>query len=267
MFSDATIANLEFFIGLRNRIEHRFWEGSELDIILFGECQALLFNYETLLIRLFGEEYSINACLAFALQFSHMRADSQLVSQKMLLSKDMQDIKRYIDKYKMDLRQDVFDSQEFSIKLLQIPKVSNTNRSDLSVEFVNWNSIDETDRANYEKITAIIKDKIVTKRVSNLNWLKPSNVTLEVANRTGVDIGVNNHTCLWKAFAIRPVNNSKTKFETNEKYCIYDEPHDDYLYSAEWVEFVINLITKYDFTKDNIRQKCKKQLKIYTQLN
>ena len=45
---------------------------------------------------------------------------------KELLSKDMQDIKKYIDKYKTDLPQDVFDSQEYSIKLLQIPKISNS---------------------------------------------------------------------------------------------------------------------------------------------
>ena len=178
--SDGVIANLKFFIGIRNKIEHRYWDSSALDILLFGECQSLLYNYENLSVALFGEEYSLNTCLAYALQFSHLRAKEQLNAQKELLSKDMQDIKRYIDKYRTDLQQDIYNSQEYSIKLLQIPKVSNTNRSDLAVEFVNWNSINKEDRENYQKITAIIKDKIVKQNVSNANMLKPKDVILAV---------------------------------------------------------------------------------------
>lgn len=154
--SDPVVANLRFFIGIRNKIEHRYWDSSSLDILLFGECQALLFNYESFLVTLFGEDYSINTCLAYALQFSHLRAKEQLQAQRDLLSKDMQDIKKYIDKYKTDLPQEIYDSQEYSIKLLQIPKISNTNRHDLAVEFVHWNSLSEEDRANYQQISTII---------------------------------------------------------------------------------------------------------------
>lgn len=39
--------NIEFFIKLRNKIEHRSMPG--LDITIFGECQALLFNFEDLI--------------------------------------------------------------------------------------------------------------------------------------------------------------------------------------------------------------------------
>ena len=262
VYSDAVVANLNFFIGLRNKIEHRYWNSSELDILLFGECQALLYNYENLLIGLFGPDYSINTCLAYALQFSHMRASEQLVSNRMLLSKDMQDIKRYIDKYKTDLTQEVYDSQEYSIKLLQIPKVSNTNRSDLAVEFVNWNTLDETDKENYKKVTTIIKDKLVIQNVSNANLLKPSGVIEAVKEKTGIALNLTNHTSLWKAFGIRPQNSSKVKFETNEKYCIYDEPHNDYLYTPEWVDFVANLLTEHGFSKENIQKKCSAPLRV-----
>ena len=161
--SEAVVSNLRFFIGIRNKIEHRYWDSSTLDILLFGECQSLLYNYENLAVELFGNDYSINTSLAYALQFSHLRATEQLKAQRELLSKDMQDIKKYIDKYKTDLTQEIYDSQEYSIKLLQIPKISNTNRADLAVEFVNWNAISTEDKENYAKVTAIIKDKIVKK--------------------------------------------------------------------------------------------------------
>lgn len=260
--SEAVIANLNFFIGVRNKIEHRYWESYAVDILLFGECQALLFNYENLLTTLFGEDYSINACLAYALQFSHLRANEQLSAQRELLSKDMQDIKRYIDKYKTDLPQNVYDSQEYSIKLLQIPKVSNTNRTDLAVEFVNWNNVNEEDKENYNKITAIIKDKIIKQNVSNANLLKPSGVIDAVAENTGLKLNYSNHTSLWKAFGVRPTLKDDLKFETNSTYCVYDEPHNDYLYTVKWVEFLSKLINEYGFTKENICQKCKSKLSI-----
>lgn len=259
---NAVIANLLFFIGLRNKIEHRYWDSSGIDILLFGECQSLLYNYENLIVELFGTDYSINTCLAYALQFSHIRAKEQTISQKMLLSKDMQDIKRYIEKYKTDLPQEIYDSQEYSIKLLQIPKISNTQRSDLAIEFVNWNTLDESDRENYKKITTIIKDKLVIQGVSNAKLLKPGTVLDLIKKNTGIEINMNQHTSLWKAFGVRPGNNSKVKFETKEKYCLYDEAHNDYLYTMEWVNFISDLLLNKGFNKSNIYKKCSAPLRI-----
>lgn len=255
--SKAVVSNLHFFIGLRNKIEHRYWDSDSLDILLFGECQALLYNYENLITQLYGDDYALNTSLAYALQFSHLRASEQIKAQSQLLSNDMKDIKKYIDKYKSELSQEVYDSQEYSIKLLQIPKISNTNRCDLAVEFVHWDTLNADDRANYDKITAIIKDKLVIRPVSNANMLKPSDVVNRIKEQTGQALSTNDHALLWRAFEIRPAKNAESKFNTNQKYCLYDEPHDDYLYSDAWVEFVCNLIVKHGFDKASIRKNCK----------
>ena len=260
--SEAAEANLIIIIGVRNKIEHKYWEGSELDILLFGECQSLLYNFENILVKLFGDDFALNASLAYALQFSQLRAKEQMKSQKMLLSKDMQDIKRYIDKYKSDLSQEIYDSQEYSIKILQIPKVSNTNRSDLAIEFVNWNSLDEKDKESYRKVNSIIKDKIITRNVANANLFKPKAVIKKVEEITGIDIKMHNHTYLWRAFSVRPGKNAEDKFETKDKYCVYDEPHNDYLYTSDWVSFISTLLLKHGFTKDNIQERCKDPLSI-----
>ena len=42
---------------LRNKIEHRHIDREEVGIMIFGECQALLYNYENTLIDFFGEEW------------------------------------------------------------------------------------------------------------------------------------------------------------------------------------------------------------------
>src|SRR5262245_2691001 len=43
-----TRKNLEFFVGLRNKIEH--CSLAQLDPGLFGECQAMLLNFESVII-------------------------------------------------------------------------------------------------------------------------------------------------------------------------------------------------------------------------
>lgn len=158
--------------------------------------------------------------------------------------------------------QEIYDSQEYSIKLLQIPKISNTNRHDLAIEFVQWSNLSEEDRANYQQISTIIKDKIVVQRVSNANLLKPSAVIRAVEIKTGIKISQNDHTLLWKAFRVRPGSSSQAKFDTVSKFCVYDEPHNDYLYTDEWVAFIVNLIENHGFTKENIRINCSQALKI-----
>jgi Protein of unknown function (DUF3644) len=60
--------NIRFLIGLRNRIEHR--DLPELEPSIYGECQALLLNFETLLEAEFGKRYALTETLALSLQFS-----------------------------------------------------------------------------------------------------------------------------------------------------------------------------------------------------
>lgn len=261
LLSEPVRKNLEFFIGIRNKIEHRYWECSSLNVLLFGECQSLLFNYENLLIELFGDEYSINSSLSYALQFSHIRTKEQKTSQKNLLSKEIIELKKYIEKYRSELSQEVYDSNEFSIKLIQVPKISNTNRNDLAVEFVNWSNLNEEDKDSYEKITAIIKDKVVKRNVYNLDLFKPSAVINEL-KKSKIEISTNQHTALWKYFAVRPTNNAEEKFETKDKYCIYDEVHNDYVYTKDWVELILLLFSNYGFTKENFYEKIKAGISI-----
>ena len=142
ILSEPVKANLQFFIGLRNKIEHRNVAKEEVDTSIFGECQSLLYNYENILIDVFGEKYAINESLAFALQFSYMRHEEQKQASKNVLSAELKEIRSYIEKYRSNLTEEVFNSQEYSIKLIQIPKISNTNRNDLAMEFVREDELD-----------------------------------------------------------------------------------------------------------------------------
>lgn len=108
--SDPIKNNLNFFIRLRNKIEHRHINKREIDTLIFGECQALLFNYETLLIHLFGDQYSINESLVYSLQFSQIRTNVQSRANKSALSKDLSDVISFVERYRSSLDDNVYNS-------------------------------------------------------------------------------------------------------------------------------------------------------------
>ena len=64
----------------------------------------------------------------------------------MLLSKEMSKINDFIDKFRDNLSNDIYATQEYSIKLVQIPIVSNTNKSDLAIQFLNWDKLSDEEK-------------------------------------------------------------------------------------------------------------------------
>lgn len=240
--SEPVKSNLDFFIKLRNKIEHRTIDRDEIGVMIFGECQALLYNYENELIKLFGNEFALNENLAFSLQFSTLRTGSQNQASKKLLSNEVIQIKDFIEKYRMNIQDDVFNTQEFSIKLIQVPKISNTSRNDLAIEFVNWSSLSDIDKASFEKISTLIKDKVIKKEAINPGKLKPGRVITDVNKISPIKINHRDHKCILAIFGIRPYREfddaPHDPFETNTKYCHYDEAHNDYLYQESWAEFL-----------------------------
>lgn len=239
--SEPEEKNLKLFTGLRNKIEHRHIEKETLEILLFGECQALLYNYENTLVKLFGEEYSINENLAFSLQFSRVVTKEQRQAQKNMMSSEVQDLISYIDKYRRELSEEVFNSQEYSVKLIVIPKVASATRNDLSVEFIKWETLSPEDQEVVQKLHSIIKDKIVRVEAINAGRHRPSIVVKKIKEGGIKDLSISHHTALWQIFKIRPSNNDEDPFDTNTKYCYYDQAHKDYLYTEQWVIFIIQL--------------------------
>lgn len=192
------------------------------------------------------------------MQFSHLRTPGQNRASKSALSKDIADIGSYVEKYRNSLPDEVFDTQEYSIKLLQVPKISNTNRSDAAIEFVRWDQLDEEDKELYKQIAVIIKDKKVKIEGANINRLRVSQVVKGVNEKLdGKEITTNTHTLLWKIFGVRPAYGADDPFDTNTEYCLYDEPHNDYVYLESWVDFIVNLFRTVKLSVEEIRKKTK----------
>ncbi len=227
--------NLEFFIGLRNKIEHRFLP--DLDPDIFGECQAMLINFETLLSEEFGAKQSVGADFPFALQFSRITQPEQQKAMRTATRVQLKSVREFVEKFRSSLSDDVSSDQAYSYKVFLIPKVgTHAKSSDVAIEFVKYDSAKPEEMKQYERLVAMIKPKQVS--VTNLGGLKASEVVRQVAVRLGKRFTQNMHVKCWKLFNTRPSAKSATPEVCDNRYCYYDALHKDYVYVPAWVDFL-----------------------------
>lgn len=90
--------------------------------------------------------------------------------------------------------------------------------------------------------------------VSNKGKLKPKDVTILVqeglgnltVTRCGKELNkfnVDTHMRCWKRYQVRPDGKSEFPENVISKYCTYDDTHKDYLYTQEWVDFLIEKLS------------------------
>ena len=234
--------NLEFLLGLRNKIEHRSFP--ELDPALYGECQAALMNFDELLSATFGEEHALTDTLAVSLQFARSTPDGKAAALKRLASTRTKDVREYVEQFRGGLPADVLESSKYSFSVFLVPKVANrASAGDICVEFVPFDGSPEG-REELQKVNAVIREKQVP--VLNLNTLKPSQVVKEVKKKCPHRMTPHIHTLCWKHFQVRPSSSSKNPEKTDAKYCLYDKVHADYVYTEAWVALLCRELSDAD---------------------
>ena len=194
--------NIELFIPLRNKLEHKFLP--ELDANIFAECQALLLNFDKIVEKEFGEDYCLRESLSFALQ---LFPSSRTLAMGIKMSKDAQKITRFIDKYRASISTDIMQSGEYSFKAFLI-------------QVVNKGTL---------KPATVIQQ--VQERLGNPKIIRGK----KQVNKFNSDT----HTRCWKKYEVRPERNSDNPEKTKPEYCLYDEPNNSYLYTEKWVEFLV----------------------------
>lgn len=242
--NDPVRKNLEFFIRLRNKIEHK--SIPEIDSNIFGECQAMLFNFDNFIEREFGEKYCIRESLTFSLQLFPCR---KTLSGSIKSNSATNQILQFINQYRSSISTDIIDSGNYTFKAFLIQISNHANQEALPVQFVQWDKLTEEERTTARRVAALVQQKHTEVPVINANLLKPKEVVKQVQERLGnrkilragrnLDyFNMNTHSRAWRRYNIRPSNNSKAPSRTNKEYCIYDKAHNDYLYKPEWVSFL-----------------------------
>jgi hypothetical protein len=249
--------NLEFFVGLRNRIEHRSLP--ELDLRIFGECQAMLFNFETTMTQAFGEDHGLGVNLGLALQFSHSVWKEQSAAIQRLHKPLLQNVQEYIDRFRSSLGNDTLASLQYAYKFFLIPKVGNHHAQDtVAIEFVKYDPNDPEKMKEYEHLVAMVKPRYMP--AANVGTMPAGQVCKRILPSLqklyGDDVKFSpssHHVRAWKYYKIRPKSHAQDPARTDPKYCLYDSAHKDYIYTEAWVLFLLKEFSDKDKFKDVMR--------------
>ena len=225
--------NLEFLIGLRNKIEHRHLP--ELDAALYGECQAALLNLEELLVAQVGQSYALAEQLAVSLQFSQTMPDEKRRAARVLASSTARSVGEYVEQFRGGLPGTILNSIKYSFNVFLVPKVANReSAADVAVEFIRVDEASTEELEQLERLNVIIREKHIP--IANLDLFKPSQVVTELSDRLPCRVHLGIHTACWKHFEVRPASGSPHPERTQAVYCIYDPVHRDYAYTRAWIE-------------------------------
>jgi len=235
--------NLEFFIPLRNKIEHRHIP--ELDSAIFGECQALLLNFDVLLAAEFGEKRRLRECLTFSLQ---LFPSGESFAAAVKANKHFKDIKQFIDNFRGSISADVQNSGQFAFKAFLIQVANHQSQDALPIQFVQYDKLSDDQKAEVSRLPALIKLKSVG--VINVDLMRAGDVVKAVQSGLGnpkverngkqvAKFNLDTHVRCWRRFNIRPPGRAEKPEFTDQRYCTYDKAHRDYLYTPAWVSFLV----------------------------
>lgn len=89
-----------------------------------------------------------------------------------------------------------------------------------------------------ESRRGVVAIKIRDRPVQNLGMLKPKQVVAAV-RRDIADFNMGTFIAAWKRLGVRPARFASDPRATDTKYCVYDEAHQDYLYTDAYVKRLI----------------------------
>ena len=235
--------NLEFFIPLRNKIEHKFLP--QLDANIFAECESLLLNFDKIVEAEFGSQYCLRESLSLALQL-FPSSDSLRAATKD--NKDYTNVVAFITQYRSAISADIINSGEYAFKAFLIQVANHKSSDALPVQFYSYSQMTEEEKKRVERIVALVKDKHIP--VSNDDKMKPGDVVARVQAALGNKIivkgkkkvdkfNIDTHSRCWKKYGIRPETGSAHPERTDSKYCVYDSMNKNYGYTQAWVDFLI----------------------------
>ena len=236
----AVRANLDFFLRLRNQISHRYLPA--LDVAVAGEAQAMLLNFENLLIAQFGEEAALGDRLAVPLQLSGFRNEGSLRSLRKAQAQLPADVTSFLASHRSGVDDDVLTSPEYCLRIFFVPISANRERSaDAVVRFVPPDEVTPALEQQLSNIGVVTKRRITP--VASADLLTPTEVVNLVGERLPFRFTMDTHTRCWKHYGVRPAGGSDDPEATDDRYCRWDRLAKGHGYTKAWVEKLVRTLS------------------------
>lgn len=233
--------NLELTISLRNKIEHRFAPHTDaIEAAMAGYAQASLLNFESEITANFGPEHSLADQLRFPVfigTFTHASAQ-KMKEAKLSLPTEVRSV---IDHFQSDMNEDVILDTRYEFRVHLLQQLGPKTEADLALEFVREDELTEEQRETLAGLgregTVIVRER--ERPVHGLQLLKPSAVVAAVSEQVPFEFNMHHFIQSWKRLGVRPGSESDNPQRTDDRYCIYDKPHGDYLYKDAFIEKLV----------------------------
>ncbi|MGV9195730.1 DUF3644 domain-containing protein [Arcanobacterium canis] len=141
--NDPIRSNLEFFIGLRNRIEHNFEDC--LLVVTASEAHACIINYEAELIRRFGDEFTLGNDLKIPI-FIHSLQPAEYDYMAEMRRGIPRATLNYITEFMAGLPKETSSDEKFSYRLALMPVKGPKTEADMALSFVNIHDLSEEEK-------------------------------------------------------------------------------------------------------------------------
>lgn len=226
--------NVEFFLGLRHKVEHR--HDRDVAALVAGKAQAILLNYERELVRMFGRVEGLADELRFPVFVGSITEDA-VQALKDVRARAPRPILDYIEDYDAALDPDIVDDSAYDFRVVLIPQQGPKSEADVAMSFVRMDELEDDQRTTVEHALTIIREKQVP--VGNLGALLPSQVIPKVAGELGFRLTTHDHTSCWRHYGVRPPSGDPRPERTKSDFCRWDQAFERYTYTEAWVKYLV----------------------------
>ena len=234
-------SNLEFFIGLRNRIEHNFEDC--LLVVTASEAHACIINYEGELIRRFGDEFTLGNDLKIPI-FIHSLQPAEYDYMAEMRRGIPRATRNYITEFMAGLPKETSSDEKFSYRLALMPVKGPKTEADMALTFVNIHELSEDDKLQLmgKEGSVIIAEKF--RNVVHGDEMLPKVIAKKVEERIDFKFTLNDFTQLRKSWEIGPARSGDKKgLPKSETYCLYSPAFKQFVYTPKLLNQVVNALS------------------------
>lgn len=230
--------NLELTIQLRNKIEHRYHEA--IALVTSGYAQALLLNFEEELTSTFDPKFSLGEQLRFPVFIGSITALGTARLEE--LRKDLPaSTKDFLARFESSLDPAIAQDSRYEFRINLVPKLGPKAEADKAITFIREAELPEDQRAMLAELgrtgAVVVREQL--RPVASAGYFRPSVAVGLIHERIPFGFNMHHFVSSWKKLECRPPAGTSHPERTIEKYCVYDQPHGDYLYTPAFVEKII----------------------------
>lgn len=232
--TDPIRANVEFFIGLRNHVEHRFQDS--VLVATAAETHACIINFEAELVRRFGSGETLGSELKFPV-FVQSLSPSRYEEQRNLRRGLPVTVSTFITEFQVGLTDFIRSDERFAYRLLLLPMKGPKTEADLALNFVRQEDLskEELQALLGQEGSVIVAEKY--REVTHGDETLPKTAAEAVEERIAFKFSVNDFTTVRKAWQIGPAKSGdKDQLPNSDNYCLYSPAFKQFVYRSTLVQ-------------------------------